>query len=218
MSTTTTLTPGALNRNQKDNRISPGATAGIGVGCAFAGALIAGLLLFFLFRRKRQAKHASIHPYPDGGYLPEGKIPMGATSSSTRGGAMSNIDRILPQPAEDDAIIGAISRIRDGIKNHVQNYYHHAAVRPELVDETEVFELAQATGMPAATVRNLLLNPSTRIAAIRLYLAQLILSSCEGQYDSHASFLPHEIAALAASLSATENTKLGKTRAHIGNI
>ncbi|CAG8976954.1 hypothetical protein HYALB_00008865, partial [Hymenoscyphus albidus] len=187
--------------------ISKGATTGIGIGCAAAGALIAGLLFFLLVRRKRQPKHQSLGPYPESGYLGDVKIPMEAISSSSRGAAVTNIDRLLPQPAEDDAIIGGLSRVRDGIKNHVQNYYHQSTIRPELVDETEVIELAHTTGIPAATLRKLLLKPSTRLAAIRLYLAQLILSSCEGQHGSNTSFLPQEIAALAASL-ATEKTGL----------
>jgi hypothetical protein len=111
---------------------------------------------------------------------------------------VTNIDRLLPQPAEDDVIIGGLSKIRDGIKNHVQNYYHDAPIGPRMVDEARLVELATVMAIPTSGIVDLLLNPATRIPMIRLFLAHLILSRCSEKTDGTVSFLPNEVSALAA--------------------
>jgi hypothetical protein len=136
---------------------------------------------------------------------------MTVTSAPVPNGVVSNIDRLLPQPAEDGAIIGSLSKIRDGIKNHTQNYYHNAPVRHEVVDEARLVELANATAMPTSAIRNLLLNPATRVPAIRLFLGHLILSRCTGRTDGQLSFLPSEISNLAAFPAGTGGTKACKS-------
>jgi len=129
---------------------------------------------------------------------------MTATSVPVQSSVVTNIDRLLPQPAEDAAIIGALSKIRDGIKNHAQNYYHNAPVRHDAVDEARLVELANTTVMPTSAIRNLLLNPATRVPTIRLFLGHLILSRCTGRIDGQLSFLPSEISNLAAYPTDTD--------------
>jgi hypothetical protein len=123
---------------------------------------------------------------------------------------VTNVDRLLPQPAEDDALASGLSKIRDGIKNHVQNYYHNAPVDPNMVDQTRLVELARVMVMPTSAISDLLLNPATRIPMIRLFLAQLILSRCIGNTDKTSSFLPSEVAALAVADTGNKNTTAGK--------
>lgn len=172
---------------------------GIGIGCALIGALFAALVASFLLRRRRGQK-----TYPDEnihsnstGYSDRDLKGAVVTVAPAKGGVITNIDRLLPQPAEDDAIIGGLSKIRDGIKNHVQNYYHTSPVSPEIVDDTRLFELAEATGIPTSAILGLLLNPATRVPTIRLALAQFILSRCVGRADGKPSFLPPEVSFLA---------------------
>lgn len=179
--------------------ISDGVAAGIGIGCAIVGAILAALIVFFLLRRKRGGEQF----YGDGGGPSNGaaysngeKGPV-VSATSVKGGAVTNIDRLLPLPAEDNEIIGGLSRIRDDIKNHVQNYYGNAAVRPEMIDEGRLRELAQATGISTPAIASLLLNPATRIPAIRLLIAQFVLSRCIGRTDGQPTFLPLEVSHLA---------------------
>jgi hypothetical protein len=122
---------------------------------------------------------------------------------------VTNVDRLLPQPAEDDALASGLSKIRDGIKNHVQNYYHNAPVDPKMVDQTRLVDLARVMVMPTSAISDLLLNPATRIPMIRLFLAHLILSRCVGSTDK-TSFLPGEVAALAVADTENKNTTAGK--------
>ncbi|KAG9236974.1 hypothetical protein BJ875DRAFT_481715 [Amylocarpus encephaloides] len=198
--TTASLLPTVTSTS---HRVSSGAAAGIGVGCLLAGTLIAGLIAFLLFRRKKNTEYSGQHPY-GAGYVASDKGGLMGGDSPISGGAALNINRLLPQPAEDAAIIGGLSKIRDDIKNHAQNYYHNDAIRPELVDETEVLDLAHAISAPPSAVRGLFLNPGTRTDAIRLFLAQLILSSCTGTSDLRLSLLPREISAFTANLSAND--------------
>jgi len=164
------------------------------------GALLAGLIVFLLFRRKyQQARYQKRRLPPNGGgYVEQEKRDVAATRTHVRGGPVTNIDRLLPQPAEDDMIIGGLSKIRDGIKNHVQNYYHDAPIGPKMVDEARLVELATVMAMPTSGIVDLLLNPETRMPMIRLFLAHLILSRCSEKTDVTASFLPNEVSALAA--------------------
>lgn len=136
---------------------------------------------------------------------------MTATRAPVQVGAVTNIDRLLPQPAEDDAIIGALSKIRDGIKNHAQNYYHNAPVRHDVVDDARLVELANTTAIPTSAIRNLLLDPATRVPTIRLFLGQLILSRCTGRTDGQLSFLPSEISNLATFPTGTDSTTACKS-------
>jgi hypothetical protein len=136
---------------------------------------------------------------------------MPATSAPVQSGVVTNIDRLLPQPAEDDAIIGPLSKIRDGIKNHAQSYYYNAPIRHDVVDEARLVELANATAMPTTAIRNLLLNPATRVPTIRLFLGHLILSRCTGRTDGQLSFLPSEISNLATFLTGTDGTTACKS-------
>ena len=185
-------------------KLNHGAVAGIGVGSALAGALLAGLIVFVLFRRKRQqSSYPQQHlPFNGAGYMGQEKYGVVATTREIRGATATNIDRLLPQPAEDDAIVGGLSKIRDGIKNHVQNYYHTGLISHEMVDEPRLLDLSQATGIPASTLLKFLFNPATRLPTIRLFLGHMILSRCQGRRDGQPSFLPSEVSGLAAYQSS----------------
>ncbi|OCK81385.1 hypothetical protein K432DRAFT_351216 [Lepidopterella palustris CBS 459.81] len=127
---------------------------------------------------------------------------------SVKGGATTNLDNLLPQPAEDDAISGAMSRLRDNIKNHVQSYYHTTTVAPNVVDESRLGDLAAATRIATWTLRDLLLDPATRTPAIRLFLGWLILSRCS--QDAQPSLLPSEVSASVASMPGPDATNAAR--------
>jgi hypothetical protein len=194
--TTSIPTPSTSTSSQGNGHTGEGlpTDVGIGIGCALGGALLAGLIVFLLSRRKyRQPSYQKQQLPPNGGaYVRHEKRDVAATR-----GPVTNVDRLLPQPAEDDVVMGGLSKIRDGIKNHVQNYYHNAPVDPRMVDEATLVELARVMAIPTSGILDLLLNAATRMPMIRLFLAHLILSRCTGQTDGTESFLPNEVSALA---------------------
>ncbi|KAF4629764.1 hypothetical protein G7Y89_g8383 [Cudoniella acicularis] len=185
--------------------VSAGGAAGLAIGFAILGALIAGLIVFVLLRRKKEQTN-----YPQS-HLPfEGQSPIENEKNGIVAAAVpahGNVDRFLPQPAEDDAIVGGLSKIRDGIKNHVQNYYHDLPIDPDAINEGPLAELSTATATPTSALKTLLLNPASRKPTLQLFLAQLILSRCTVRTDRHLSFLPREVSGLAVSPTSSGGTR-----------
>jgi len=178
-----------------------GPLAGIIIGSLIGGALLASLALWFLMLRKRRSNQTS-HNYSEG---------IGVSGASGNGkqqqpnityGAVAPIDRYLPQPAEDDAITGELSKIRDKIKNHTQNFYNTSPVNAHDIDQSGLLDLAHATGISTSHLAELLANPQTRLSATRLYLAWIILSRVGLEPLVDASYLPNNLATLVTSTSA----------------
>lgn len=204
----TTATP--TSKSVAAKGVHSGAVAGVAIGCFFIGALLAGLIVFFVFRRKRQQNAYPQQHLPPGelAYVGHEKHGMTATTLGSGAGAVvTNVDRLLPQPAEDDAIVGGLSKIRDGIKNHVQNYYHNSPINHETVNEATLVELANATGIPTSSLKTLLLTPATRTPTIMVFLGQLILSRCVGRTDGQTSFLPAEISRVVSPPASANSCK-----------
>ncbi|KAH6676306.1 hypothetical protein B0J14DRAFT_351916 [Halenospora varia] len=210
--TAATSTPtGSSSPASTSKGVPAGAVAGVAIGCFLIGALLAGLIVFFVFRRKRQRNAYPQQHLPPGEltYVGHEKHGMTATTLGSGAGAVvTNVDRLLPQPAEDDAIVGGLSKIRDGIKNHVQNYYHNSPINHEAVNEATLAELANATGIPTSSLKTLLLTPATRTPTIMVFLGQLILSRCVGRTDGQASFLPAEISRVVSPPASANSSQL----------
>jgi hypothetical protein len=200
------------------NQISSSGAAGIGLGCAAVGAFLAGFIAFLLLRRKKRPVRKEQHlPYGGVQYAGQEKPDVIITSTLAAGGAVTKIDRLLPQPAEDGAITGSLSSIRDSIKNHAQNFYHSAPINPEMIDEASLVDIADATSMTTGSIRNLLSNPTTRVPMIRMYLSHMILSRCVGGPDATQSFLPNEVSTFVVSpvTNSTNSSKTSTARIHL---
>ena len=115
----------------------------------------------------------------------------------------------LPQPEEDQAIGGEVSRLRTLIKHHVQSYYHTAPLEPSLMgsakaNQASLVNFSQGQP-PRSDLTSLLLNPKTRFIAIRFCIAWTIISRIEFTCHSDISFLPPEIADCMSSMSGAES-------------
>ncbi|KAI4115369.1 MAG: hypothetical protein LQ341_007739 [Variospora aurantia] len=192
--------------------ISPGAAAGIGIGSAIAGALLAALILFLLFRRRlNRNRTPRSDVIPLNGYNSSLEKPIAASRDPTTSSlappaaaAVTMIEKHLPQPAEDQALGGEMSRLRTSIKNHVQSYYHTDAVRRGGVVDQAALALVAAGNMPliASTLGSLLANPATRVVAIRFCIAWVAISRIEQHNcEPGRSFLPPEVAGCLMSIA-----------------
>ncbi|KAL8974541.1 MAG: hypothetical protein Q9197_001219 [Variospora fuerteventurae] len=216
------------SRAESDS-ISPGAAAGIGIGSAIAGALLAALILFLLFRRRLNRNRAPRSDViPLNGYNSSLEKPITASRDPTTSSpapqapaaaapAVTMIEKHLPQPAEDQALGGEMSRLRTSIKNHVQSYYHTDAVRQGGVVDQAALALVAAGNMPliASTLGSLLANPATRVVAIRFCIAWVAISRIEQHNcEPSRSFLPPEVAGCLRSIAggggAREKDQLSK--------
>lgn len=187
--------------------LGSGAVAGVAIGCLLAGAAVAALVLLLLFRRHR--KRQTLYNGTPGqlvahhvGPLHQEKGVGAAAGAAALKDGVTVTATDLPQPAEDDAITGQMSMLRDKIKNHAQSYYHVMPVDPVTVSEAPLGGFARGTGLAPATIKEFLCNPQSRQAMIRSYLSWETLSRCGAQGDSDASLLPAEVASFVSSFSA----------------
>jgi hypothetical protein len=199
-----TIVPQPQQSSPGNKGLAGGAVAGIAIGMLLAGALIAGVIFFFLLRRqqKRQAISGAAYsrqhaPYTERSTGPE----KGATVVAA---PVSGIDDLLPQPAEDDAITGDLSKIRDNIKNHVRTYYHSGPISAADINEVGIRDIAAMTGASAAVLAKALEEPITRDNALRSIVGSVILTRCTGERSP--SLLPSDVAHLSASIPANSGT------------
>ncbi|KAL8953631.1 MAG: hypothetical protein Q9222_000517 [Ikaeria aurantiellina] len=205
-STSSNPATGPAAPRKDSNPISSGAAAGIGVGCAIAGALIAAALFALLYRRRRRRRPARSDAIPLNGFSPVDKSVSSPDPSSPAG----MIERNLPQPVEDQALGGEMSRLRTAIKNHVQSYYHTNSTGGT-VDQVALASVA-AGNMPliASTLGSLLSNPATRIVAIRFCITWTTISRIDQNCEPSLSFLPPEVASCLTSINGSkEDTNTG---------
>ncbi|KAL9026952.1 MAG: hypothetical protein Q9196_004460, partial [Gyalolechia fulgens] len=202
--------------NSGSDAISPGAAAGIGIACAIAGALIAAAILALLFKRRRHRRPARGDAVQLDGFASLDKTTV---SSRDLPSPLGLIERSLPQPVEDQALGGELSRLRTSIKNHVQSYYHTNSVVGS-VDQAALGIIA-AGNMPliASTLASLLSNPATRLTALRFCIAWVAISRIDPSCEPSRSFLPPEIAGCLVSIASapedpsTHMDSLGRWRA-----
>jgi hypothetical protein len=194
--------PGHSNH---ETNLRSGQIAGIAVGTFLVVLLLVGALFFLLLRRSRRNRQANSHvahvpsvtgpAYGEKGYVL-------ATATAADGGADAN----LPQPVEDNKIVSEMSNLRDKIKNHTQNYYHTEPIDPSRLNDSALQGTSRVVSIPVPQLRDLLLNPATRIAAIRACIAGVIFGRFGGPSGVvKDSLLPAEVASSADALENLGN-------------
>ncbi|KAI4917188.1 hypothetical protein J4E90_003695 [Alternaria incomplexa] len=184
----------AVLPQSKDPGLSTGAIAGIAIGCLFAGALLAGIILWFCWRKKRQSKNH--YPQPDTYALASQEKGFSANTIPLAGkrSSVAALGGGLPQPLEDKAISGDVSKISNAIKNHVQSYYHTNRVNPGLIDYEDLHALGPGLPVSVGTLTTLIGNAATREIALRFIIAWVIVSKLQPSKDPSKSLLPSEVA------------------------
>ncbi|KAI4689750.1 uncharacterized protein J4E84_003930 [Alternaria hordeiaustralica] len=174
--------------------LSTGAIAGIAIGCFAAGALLAGAILWFCRRRRRQPKNQ--YPQSDTYALASQEKGFSASAIPLAGkrSSVAALGGGLPQPLEDKAISGDVSKISNAIKNHVQSYYHTSRVNPGLIDYEDLHAIGPGLPVSVGTLTTLIGNAATREIALRFIIAWVIVSKLQPSKDPSKSLLPSEVA------------------------
>lgn len=174
--------------------LSTGAIAGIAISCLAAGALLAGVVLWFCWRKRRQPKNQ--YPQPDTYALASQEKGFSASALPLAGkrSSVAALGGGLPQPLEDKAISGDVSKISNAIKNHVQSYYHTSRVNPGLIDYEDLHALGPDLPVSVGTLTALIGNAATREIALRFIIARVIVSKLQPSKDPSKSLLPSEVA------------------------
>ena len=104
-----------------------------------------------------------------------------------------------------------MSKVSDHLKNHVRAYYHSSSVKSTDINEVDLQKFSYTTEVEASVAKRLLLDSSTRGEAIRLFLAWVILSRCDGTRTQ--SLLPSGISAIARNAPPGNASNTSKLRA-----
>ncbi|KAJ9425934.1 hypothetical protein QL093DRAFT_2562496 [Fusarium oxysporum] len=107
--------------NKANNRIEPGAVAGIAIGCLFAGIFVgicfAWLLQRFTKRRPRHRRAIRIVRAPKN---PDTDSPGSMESSDNK----IKVENFILQATPDREVVGMLQRLEVIMEQHIENYYH----------------------------------------------------------------------------------------------
>jgi hypothetical protein len=191
--------------------IKAGAVAGVAIGCLIAGALIAGLLVWFLVGRRRKAASAQYHESSAVTLINREKGANAQVTSVASGSPIPKaIENGLPQPLEDQAISGEVSKISNAIKNHVQSFYHNGKVSPGLLDLDDLQGLGSNLPMSTGTLSTLLGNSDTREIALRFCIAWVAVSRMQLEAHPSTTFLPPEVTECFLSMTPEDRGPRGR--------
>jgi hypothetical protein len=219
-SSTSTSTPKPTSQAAKSGGtgLSTGATAGIAIGCLAAGALLAGLILWFCWRRKKTPKsqYSGANTYAmasqEKGFSAN-TVPLAGVGHTAVG-----IGGGLPQPLEDKAITGDISKISNAIKNHVQSYYHTSRISPGLIDYDDLHAFGPTLPISVGTLTTLMGNAATREIALRFIIAWVVVSRLQPSKDPAKSLLPSEVAQCYQTISTGDRGFQGTSSIERANV
>jgi hypothetical protein len=207
-SPTASPTSAPSSQGNSSSGIAPGAVAGAAIGCLIAGALIAGLIFWFCWGKRKPSRgrdyEASALMPHEKGFAPNA-IPLGSGSS-----AAAAVAGALPLPLEDKAVTGEISKISNSIKNHVQSYYQMGRVSPGLIDLDDIHALGSSQPISPGTLSTLLDSATTREIALRFCIAWVVCSRMQPGADSKTSLLPIELAGCMGKMTNERRGSPGK--------
>jgi hypothetical protein len=211
--------PATATQSPKNgSALSTGAVAGIAIGCLAAGALLAGLILWFCWRRKKAPKsqYSGANTYAmasqEKGFSAN-TVPLpgvGHTAAGLGGG--------FPQPLEDKAITGDISKISNAIKNHVQSYYHTTHISSGLIDYDDLHALGPNLPISVGALTTLMGNAATREIALRFIIAWVVASRLQPSKDPAKSLLPSEVAQCYQIISTGDRGFQGMSSIEIAEV
>ena len=192
-----------------------GGVAGISAGSAVTAAFLASIIVWLVMRtsykgqrpNRLEEEHNSFASRQGTGVATSENLVTNETLVEKLSAA-ATIQNSLPQPEEDQAISGEMSRLRTLIKHHVQSYYHSASLEVSKMTaaKANVTSLGMFTHGQLSTSRlnSLLLNPKTRLATIRYCLAWTMMSRIQFTCPSDISFLPLEVSIWMNTISTVE--------------
>jgi hypothetical protein len=124
----------------------------------------------------------------------------------------------LPQPLEDKAITGDISKISNAIKNHVQSYYHTSRISPGLIDYDDLHAFGPTLPISVGTLTTLMGNAATREIALRFIIAWVVVSRLQPSKDPAKSLLPSEVAQCYQTISTGDRGFQGTSSIERANV
>jgi hypothetical protein len=190
VSTTNSAGPQATDKNA-NNRVKPGAVAGIAIGCLVAGLIIgiccAWLLQRFTKSRSRRRRTIRIVHTPKN---PDNDSPESMESSDNK----IKVENFILQATPDREVVGMLRQLEVIIEQHIENYYH---VEPMDINTSVLAEqltnlgISQdSSGFEAEAVLEWCLQPASRRLALQHVLSHVLFSSIDCNSRNRISLLP----------------------------
>jgi hypothetical protein len=176
--------------------VSNGAAAGIGIGCAVAGAVIA-VIIFALFTRSRRGRrNISNNTY-------ENTLQKESGDVDYKSANVISMTDIPLERADDSQIKKSMTDMNELIDQHVLNHYHNQPFHGQQID----LEMAVANcgldgvgDLSTGYMASVLMNPRTRSAGIRRLIAYIILEHSQPGADESTSILPGNITGVSRTM------------------
>ncbi|QKX57916.1 uncharacterized protein TRUGW13939_05036 [Talaromyces rugulosus] len=199
----------------KTTGVTKGALAGAIVGSIIGTAILAFLAAWLFIRRSQSSKRGGFQRYEreeDNNTAATNKsdqssrfLPAKANNNNNNNnnqsfsnGASENLllssrslSKYIPDPADDESVIGRVLGVFDQVSLHVDNYYSHTqpVTSPSSPAETAWISQFDTPYLPGP-LSALLENPKTRRTTITHALARSLLSAIQPQSATRVSLLP----------------------------
>lgn len=217
------VAPTSLRSHHKNTRLSNGAVAGIAIGSAIVGALVAAVASFILMkRRSRKKEHHTGAPGVT-------TVPRGQTSGSYQPSSAQKsvqhtekaltpleVDHILPQPFDDGSMKQEVEKFFAFVGDHVDpSLYHDYPLESHVLEQRLASE--SSTDIPPGIasqhdidIGKLLANPSTRYSAVTSFISAKMLAAIEFTAEPERSLLPSVVPSFLRSSSLASDNSRGK--------
>lgn len=224
--TSTSVTNSSPAPSSHSSGLSPGATAGIAIGCALVGLAIGIIASFCLFRRKakhsqlddRKAKHNQlgdrvvIHELHD--TVIHELQDTAKTYVSEKGTPVHDIqlNQFLLEATPDRDIAQEVQSIGALVDQHVETYYH---TRPINIDRGTLASSLAHIGFPSSThaaqldaqsAAVLCLDPRSRQIGLRHVIMRTLFSSID-THSPNPSMLPAPVASFLRAIPPAESDR-----------
>ncbi|EXL90857.1 hypothetical protein FOIG_15960 [Fusarium odoratissimum NRRL 54006] len=174
-----------------NNRIEPGAVAGIAIGCLFAGIFVgicfAWLLPRFTKRRPRHRRAIRIVRAPKN---PDTDSPGSMESTDNK----IKVENFILQATPDREVVGMLQRLEVIMEQHIENHYH---VKPVdigvsvLAEQLTNLGISQdSSGFEAEAVAKWCLHPTSRRLALQHVVSHVLFNSIDCNSRNGISLLP----------------------------
>ncbi|KAI1119568.1 hypothetical protein F5Y14DRAFT_446103 [Nemania sp. NC0429] len=183
----------------QSHSISNSAVAGLGTGVAIAGLLLGTLISFLVFRHYRKRQNPPV-------YISQSEkaeiIPFNARTADP-----VLLEQFLLDPVPQSRISRELQSLGQLIQQHCETYYHLLAARvseSELAGNLTLLGIGNGSTSRTTNTTALLMDPATRLTAIRHIIAKAVFGSIAPVTSSGLSLLPPGVSDMTSRIPLTE--------------
>lgn len=169
-------------------KFSSGATAGIALGCAFAGAAITSAIFLLIYRRQSANRHQS-NPKP------KKSNPPKEERQPKRDESYKSVLNHLPQDLVNDQLKDLCSGLMHWIHVFVRSDIHMDPIAAGTIDTDKLERLLGrgASDWTSTQWATALYDPENRQEALQSYLMRVVYTRIDPEGDPDTTLLPVDI-------------------------